>query len=52
MVVLRPGMTFTAEPGIYLEGKFGVRHEDIFLVKEDGDAEAISGKRAVSPYEP
>ncbi|KAI5208249.1 Creatinase/aminopeptidase [Aureobasidium subglaciale] len=49
---LRPGMTFTAEPGIYLEGKFGVRHEDIYLVKEDGYAEVISGKRAVSPYEP
>lgn len=50
--ILRPGMTFTAEPGIYLTGKFGVRHEDIFLVKEDGEAEAISGKLAVSPYEP
>lgn len=45
-------MTFTAEPGIYLTGKFGVRHEDIFLVREDGEAEAISGKLAVSPYEP
>ncbi|KAI5258100.1 Creatinase/aminopeptidase [Aureobasidium subglaciale] len=50
--LLRPGMTFTAEPGIYLEGKFGVRHEDIYLVKEDGHAEVISGRRAVSPYEP
>ncbi|KAL1305264.1 hypothetical protein AAFC00_002175 [Neodothiora populina] len=50
--LLRPGMTFTAEPGIYLEGRFGVRHEDIYLVKENGEAEVISGKRAVSPYEP
>jgi Xaa-Pro aminopeptidase len=50
--LLRAGMTFTAEPGIYLENKFGVRHEDIYLVKEDGHAEVISGKRAVSPYEP
>ncbi|TIA37056.1 Creatinase/aminopeptidase [Aureobasidium pullulans] len=50
--LLRPGMTFTAEPGIYLEGKFGVRHEDIYLVKENGPAEVISGRRAVSPYEP
>jgi hypothetical protein len=31
--LLRAGMTFTAEPGIYLENKFGVRHEDIYLVK-------------------
>ncbi|KAI1774337.1 Prolidase/Aminopeptidase P-like protein [Hypoxylon cercidicola] len=28
-VALQPGMTFTNEPGIYLEGKFGVRHEDM-----------------------
>ncbi|KAH0136385.1 Creatinase/aminopeptidase, partial [Aureobasidium melanogenum] len=50
--LLRAGMTFTAEPGIYLENKFGVRHEDIYLVKENGPAVVISGKRAVSPYEP
>ena len=45
-------MTFTNEPGIYLEGRFGVRHEDIYLVKEAGDAELLSGKRAQGPYEP
>ncbi|MFW6074295.1 MAG: M24 family metallopeptidase, partial [Chloroflexota bacterium] len=33
---LRPGMTFSDEPGIYLEGKFGVRIEDLLLVTEDG----------------
>ena len=51
-VLLLPGMTFTAEPGIYLEGKFGVRHEDIYLVMESGEAEVISGRRASSPYAP
>lgn len=51
-VLLRPGMTFTAEPGIYLKGSFGVRHEDIYFVKKDGESEVISGKRAVSAYEP
>ncbi|OTA99428.1 hypothetical protein M426DRAFT_325137 [Hypoxylon sp. CI-4A] len=51
-VILQPGMTFTNEPGIYLEGKFGVRHEDIYLVKEDGDAELLTGRRAVGPYDP
>ncbi|KIX08793.1 uncharacterized protein Z518_03450 [Rhinocladiella mackenziei CBS 650.93] len=51
--MLRPGMTFTSEPGVYLEGRFGVRHEDIFLVMEDGDeAECLSGQRARGPYEP
>ncbi|KAI1870283.1 uncharacterized protein JN550_005211 [Neoarthrinium moseri] len=51
-VLLQTGMTFTNEPGIYLEGKFGVRHEDIYLVKEDGEAELLTGVRAKGPYEP
>jgi Xaa-Pro aminopeptidase len=33
---LRPGMTFSVEPGIYLEGRFGVRIEDIVAVTDDG----------------
>ncbi|KAL7624851.1 hypothetical protein AAE478_004065 [Parahypoxylon ruwenzoriense] len=51
-VSLQPGMTFTNEPGIYLEGKFGVRHEDVYLIKEHGDAELLTGRRAESPYDP
>lgn len=34
--VLRPGMCFSIEPGIYLAGRFGVRIEDIVVVTEDG----------------
>jgi Xaa-Pro aminopeptidase len=50
--ILRPGMLFTAEPGVYVLNKFGVRHEDVLLVKQDGEAENISGGFAVSPWTP
>ena len=30
------GMCFSIEPGIYLEGKFGVRIEDLVIVTKDG----------------
>ena len=31
---LRKGMTVTDEPGIYLEGRFGVRTESVLLIRE------------------
>ena len=34
--VLKPGMCFSVEPGIYLPGEFGVRIEDLVLITEDG----------------
>lgn len=35
-LVLESGMTFTVEPGIYLQGKFGVRIEDNIHVTTEG----------------
>ncbi|MFI5006510.1 MAG: M24 family metallopeptidase [Solirubrobacterales bacterium] len=35
-LALRPGMTFTNEPGIYIQGEMGIRHEDVMVVSEDG----------------
>lgn len=49
---LRAGMVFTAEPGVYILDDFGVRHEDVLLVKVDGEAENISGGYAESPWKP
>jgi Xaa-Pro dipeptidase len=33
---LEPGMTFSDEPGIYIIGEFGVRHEDVMVITENG----------------
>jgi Xaa-Pro aminopeptidase len=47
---LQPGMVFTIEPGIYLPGRFGVRVEDLVVLRENG-AELLSHspKDAVIP---
>ena len=50
--LLKAGMTFTSEPGVYLIDKFGVRHEDIYLVKEDSEPELLTGRRAGGPWDP
>jgi Xaa-Pro aminopeptidase len=33
---LQPGMAFSVEPGIYFEGRYGARLEDIVVCAEDG----------------
>lgn len=39
--VVREGMVFTIEPGIYLPGQFGVRIEDIVIVNHNGEVEIV-----------
>jgi Xaa-Pro dipeptidase len=33
---LKPGMCHSVEPGVYLEGRFGIRIEDLVCVRESG----------------
>ncbi|MFQ5689239.1 MAG: M24 family metallopeptidase [Gemmatimonadota bacterium] len=35
-LAMRPGMTFSDEPGIYIRGEFGVRLEDDMVITEEG----------------
>jgi Xaa-Pro dipeptidase len=48
---LKPGMTFSNEPGIYIYGEFGVRVEDCFLVTQDG-ARFLGGMLSTSIENP
>ena len=50
--LLKAGMTFTSEPGVYLVDRFGVRHEDIYLVKKDSEPVLLTGRRAGGPWDP
>jgi len=34
--VIEEGMVFSIEPGIYLPGQFGIRLEDIVIIRSDG----------------
>jgi Xaa-Pro dipeptidase len=47
---LRPGMCFSDEPGIYIPGEMGIRHEDVIFITETG-AEGMT-KWTGSPEDP
>jgi Xaa-Pro dipeptidase len=47
--MLRPGMSFSDEPGIYQYGKFGIRLEDIIVITEDGAELLTPQARSLSP---
>ncbi len=48
---LAAGMTFTDEPGIYIPGELGIRHEDTVVVTAEG-CENLAPKWSGTPEEP
>lgn len=45
--LLRPGMAFSVEPGIYFPGEFGARIEDIVVCGRDGPIELNEASRTL-----
>ena len=39
--ILKEGMVFTIEPGIYIPGEFGIRIEDMVLINYKGEVEVL-----------
>jgi Xaa-Pro dipeptidase len=50
-VKLQPGMVFSCEPAIYIDGEFGLRIEDDWVVTEDG-ARLLGGMYATAIDKP
>jgi Xaa-Pro dipeptidase len=40
--ILKPGMTFSNEPGIYVVGDYGLRCEDDMVISESGAAKLLT----------
>ena len=50
-ITFKPGMIMSNEPGVYIDGAFGVRIENLILFKDDGNGNIINEPLTCVPYE-
>ena len=50
-VPLRAGMTMSNEPGVYVEGSFGIRIENVVVFKDDEEGVIVNEPLTCVPYE-
>ena len=50
-VDLREGMIMSNEPGVYMDGRFGIRIENLILFKDDGEGNVINEPLTCVPYD-
>lgn len=50
-IALRPGMIMSDEPGVYIEGEYGIRIENLVVFVDDGEGNIVNQPLTCVPYE-
>ena len=50
-VPLQPGMIMSNEPGVYIEGEFGIRIENMVVFVDDGEGNIVNEPLTCVPYD-
>lgn len=50
-IELKAGMVMSNEPGVYIDGKYGIRIENLMLFSEDGTGNLVNEPLTCVPYE-
>ena len=50
-IELKAGMIMSNEPGVYIDGKYGIRTENLMLFSEDGEGNLVNEPLTCVPYD-
>ena len=50
-IELKAGMIMSNEPGVYIDGEYGIRTENLMLFKEDGEGNLVNEPLTCVPYD-